>query len=107
MIKYMHQINLIEPRRMLEKTFVAQALKQVNFSHLIFFVELAHSEKLPHPGVCTLEPNIVQVYERPGQVGVRSSEKNIETLFCGPVVIPNDNDEAQGAGWGEGSHEKG
>ena len=77
----------------------------MNFSHFIFFVELADGQKLAGPRVCTLKSNVVEVDERPRQVVVRLSEKDVETIFRRRIVINIDDDEAQRAAGGEPSHE--
>src|SRR5260370_14573135 len=90
---------------MLEQAFVAQAAEEMNFSHFIFFVELADGEKLPGPRVCTFKPNVVEVDERPRQVVVRLSEKDVETIFRRRIVVNIDDDETQRAACGEPTHE--
>jgi hypothetical protein len=106
MVEYMHQIELVEPRRILEETFVSQARKGMNFSHFIFLVKLPHSEKLSGPWVRTFKSSVVEVDERPRQVVVCRSEKDAKTLFRRPVVIHIDNNEAHGAVCGEASYER-
>src|ERR1700691_871674 len=78
----------------------------MNFAHLVFFVELLHGQKLSGPRVCTLKSYVVQVDQRPRQVVIWRSEKDVETLFRRPIVINIDNDESHRADCGEPSYER-
>src|ERR1700721_888359 len=78
----------------------------MNFAHLVFFVELLHGQKLSAPRVSTLKTYVGQVDQRPRQVVIWRSEKDVETLFRRPIVIDIDHDEAHWADSGEPSYER-